>query len=492
MVTFRRRLSGLLVRFQPPHPFFCIVLLFCCCLLSGIANATDSQIVSVDPEYQYQNDVDLFDQTLFALYANGYLVNGENTIFGKRWVYNSTTNQITRVGDLTISQMNTLDDADKLVLSAVAQTLVRAEDTVRSIPSEISSNLDDWTNTFPAYEIQGSTNPLTGLTVPNLLALISLNQQRNLVTNFDNSLEYMNPYGFQKSLYLGDGLALLSQNQVANFNLLKQMGQNTVWDAVQFNSANELGFQNIGKNHSFGDMLAILSTNDVNFFLNLRSILTNGSLNDYHLTPDGTAETTDNYTSIFRLTQEGFLGMANLLAGTSDKKPFKPGISVFWTDRSDPLSVAERPEQYYNLFDFLSAFAERLDDPLTKLQFVLASDDDIQMKQEEKPNEDAVKDNFFGDGDGSVSTSNISDAAGLTSGAKDTFGGAGSAGDVFVVAGNQDTYSFFSEAVANDLDAVSGSAVAIQDDEWLADIPQDENGFYYSEFLSPEEYLKGK
>ena len=131
------------------------------------------------------------------------------------------------------------------------------------------------------------------------------------------------------------------------------------------------------------------------------------------------------------------------------------------------------------MFDILSVMGSALQKPLARLAYVYASEDDIIFKDEEKENEDAVKDNFFGDGSGSVSPGDIGSAAGITSGIKDTFGGAGSSGDIFTVLSDENSWWFFSQEVADALDTTnSPAAAALSDDDPLEGFVAGEDGFY--------------
>lgn len=110
-----------------------------------------------------------------------------------------------------------------------------------------------------------------------------------------------------------------------------------------------------------------------------------------------------------------------------------------------------------------------------------ASDEDIQIRDQEKENTDTAKDEFFGDGQGSVKPSDITEAAGLTSGVKGSFSGAGSPSDVFYTINSSDSYSFFSQEVSDSLDTVGFVSVASaeqEDDSWMDVFSSDEDGYY--------------
>lgn len=177
--------------------------------------------------------------------------------------------------------------------------------------------------------------------------------------------------------------------------------------------------------------------------------------------------------SLADITANGFSGLATLLAGWDEN-----GRKAHFTF-TDPDTLATSTYEAANLFDAVAVMASRLQEPLARLTYMYASQVEIDFKDQEKPNEDAVKDNFFGDGDGSVSPGDIGSAAGITSGIKDTFGGAGSSGDIFTVLSDENSWWFFSQEVADALDTTnSPAAAALSDDDPLEGFVAGEDGFY--------------
>lgn len=487
MLTYRRCLSGLLVRFQPLHPFFFFSVLFCCLLLQLPVFASDQQGAISSSEYSSSSDTSILDLTLPDLFDQGTLsrVNGEYSVFGSRFNVSASTHtasfwQLIDWNGSTVTYRPESEDTKRLVyqISNLAAKINSRIDAVEAQQLSVS-DLNEWTNeTIGAWLLlpQGVTNPLLHRTVPDLLALLSLNQAHQYEQNFNRVYEVMNPYGFlRKDLVAGDILAILSQNQVAQFNLLAQLGKNDAFDLYQLVPSNKLAsFVNMSTGHSFGNMLGMLSQNQIYQFLGMLDHLSGSAYN--YLTPDAMHASSDRL-SITEIMASGFLGLGELIGG-SNSGLTKPGIGVFWTDPNDPLAVAERPETYTNLFDFFAYWAENTDRSLVKLQYVLANDEDIEFEDSEKPNKDEVKDDFFGDGDGAVTPSDIKDASGLTSGVKDTFAGSGSASDAFQVANDSGSYSFFSQEVANDLDQVANpSPASVDDDSWLDQFEVGEDGF---------------
>lgn len=149
----------------------------------------------------------------------------------------------------------------------------------------------------------------------------------------------------------------------------------------------------------------------------------------------------------------------------------------------EKLNKVKSTVSYKDLLHAMVGIGSDLQNPLSQLQAVLAGDDDLELRKNVQDNVGSVTDNFTGDGAGSVSTGDISDAAGLTSGVGDAFGGNQvSTGDVFRVVGDADNYGFFSQATAEALDSVAYPAampLSFDDDSWLDAYSVDEDGFYY-------------
>lgn len=172
----------------------------------------------------------------------------------------------------------------------------------------------------------------------------------------------------------------------------------------------------------------------------------------------------------------GFAGLSTNLAGGDKKSTFVPLIGVEGPLQKQEISVD-------NLLDAITLVGTHLQNPLAKLQYVLADDDDISMKDAVKDNQQAVEDEFTGNGSGSIGRGDITDAAGISGGLRDTYGGAGSVGDAFDVMGASDTWSFFSSDVAAELDASDQAASqALDDEDPFAGFSVGEDGLYH---LSP-------
>lgn len=181
------------------------------------------------------------------------------------------------------------------------------------------------------------------------------------------------------------------------------------------------------------------------------------------------------------LLANGFSGIATLIAGTSENG--RKAV-IEWISPSDGLTTTQY--EFDSLFDILSFGFQSLQNPLAELRYVLADDNDIALKAATEENQQSFTDNFTGNGGGSVGTSDISNAAGVTSSAKDAFASDASPGDSFVAISDSNSYIFFSQPVSDALDTVSDSgdmsAFALDDgeseDDFMNGFVADDDGFY--------------
>lgn len=124
-----------------------------------------------------------------------------------------------------------------------------------------------------------------------------------------------------------------------------------------------------------------------------------------------------------------------------------------------------------NLLDALGLLGTELQNPLAKLQYVWADDDDIAIADANKPVKDEVVKDFVGDGDAAVTVGDISDIAGASSSAQEVFSGAGNISDIFVALTDGDSYAFWTQETADQIDTTSGAA-AVSDEPY--DLASDE------------------
>ena len=199
------------------------------------------------------------------------------------------------------------------------------------------------------------------------------------------------------------------------------------------------------------------------------------------LSASGNVEFPIGFTSLSDISANGFIGlntnMEKVLVGGHDGSAQYSRLTF-----DDKLYKNTDTVNYTDLLHAMVGIGSDIQNPLSQLQAVLAGDSDLELHRNTQENIDSVTDNFTGDGSGSVSSTDISDASGLTAGIGDAFGGNQvSTGDFFSVAGDSANWDFFSEESARSLDAVTYPAAAVldvEDDSWLDDFVADENGFY--------------
>lgn len=183
------------------------------------------------------------------------------------------------------------------------------------------------------------------------------------------------------------------------------------------------------------------------------------------------------------LTADGFVGLAKRLSGDDRATTFS-FLPKDVTQTAVSVSVD-------NLLDAIGIVGTELQNPLQRLAFVFASDQDLSIRDDVSDNVDSTQDNFFKPGSGgSVSSGNISDAAGLSSGFKDSLSSPVSVGDFFTQFNSGSSYSYFSEQSRADLDTVS-SPVAISDIDAFVDdvLALDSDGDGYVSLYNPDSLL---
>lgn len=169
------------------------------------------------------------------------------------------------------------------------------------------------------------------------------------------------------------------------------------------------------------------------------------------------------------LTADGFVGLAKRLSGDDRTTTFS-FLPKDVTQAAVSVSVD-------NLLDAIGLVGTELQNPLQRLAFVFASDQDLSIRDDVSDNVDSAQDNFFKPGSGgSVSPDDIKDAAGFTQGAGGLLDTGASAGDVFAFV-NQN-YDFWSKATADDLDSTGSLELYSDEPPIYESWAMDEDGFY--------------
>lgn len=524
MVTWFRSQEALPVRVRALHPVL-VVLAFILFGLGFTVFASASEWDLPVEEYILIPDSNLYD--LVQPYAS---IPG-NSVFGVFYNESPYGNKISYVTDIPSSQLDQINENDSYLFWYMFKMFNKAETAVNAVDARVDGieqnaltilDLYDWTNadsnvehSLAAAYIQSLDQALLDMSVPDLLALVTQNQY----TSYKGIVSYMvnssTPAYSTSAGNLGTGrsvaglVALLSQNQYNQYLRLNTLLSNGGYNSYRLSTGS------LGTGSSLGNLVALVTANQYDQYLRLNTLLSNtnrpaysvvsGSLGTNLLAGDLLAAITANQANqyarinslftaggefimlasngklgysassntMYTVTRAGFAGLANLLL------PDTEAVSVSLIDPADPLSPL-RTDKYSSLIPLLAFMAQTEQNLLTKLQFVLANDEDIKMKQNEAPNQEAAIDGFFGSGQGAVVPADISDTASIAGSVKSTFAGAGSAGDAFAVLNSGDTYSFFSQAVSDDLNGDPMiSTHDLNDDSWLDGFDVDEDGYLH-------------
>lgn len=489
MVTYRFSRTGLRVRISALHPLLLLVVGF---LLSTSVLAADG--LPSEPGslvYTLQDDTTLYNIDEISPFAVDPIL---GTYFGNMFRGSMYEKLCTRWGNYTPASKDTQALAFQVFDLCIG--IQREIDAVEASVDVIQTAEND---IYAATQISKGVNTIQTNT-PNLLGLVTQNQKSMYDAIFPKLFATGNVMSFWdgnvgnggKGLSVADALSYISHSEASIGKILYDETQSNQIAFRSFDAYNNLGstWDVMGTNLSVSSLLSLITENQLRQDLLSRVIFTSGRGSIPMLFSDGSTIESGTYRTLTSITANGFTGLAQLFAGNSGIRT----IDVTYRDPSNPLSDGVT-YKFPDFFSYLSSYSTEMGTLLAKLQFVLASDQDIEMSQQEQPNKDAVYDEFFGDGQGSVKPSDISGAAGLTSGAKDIFQSAGSADDAFNAATDETNYWFFSQEVANDLDAVGApQAVSDQDDSWLDDYVVGEDGFLSLKDPSPfdvESYLEG-
>lgn len=476
MVTygFRQTVPG--VRFLPPHPVFLFLLLLPLFCVTAFAAEPAEPAADADMVDYYSSwDVPLF-------YALDPPLSGQNwsgTLFGTSWNYNNGL--ITRIGNFKFT--GRADGVQELA-TALFDMAIGVDARIDEIDLANNSTVVDVLNDIKSALVgsgglQYWLSHIYDSVQSNDGKLQNLYQQfEKLFTKMDAQDSYFKTiFASPFTTYWLDFTGTSNTGKTASFS-----SAFSYFSASLSNTFRYPGFHLSGKGlytNGSSSFATLVSTG----FVGLAHLMFGDASHDiYGLSSSGHDKTGKRGEwSLADISANGFSGLATLIAGYDESTGRKALLTL-----TDLDTLAEGTYEASSLFDILSVMGAWIQKPLARLAYVYASEDDIIFKDEEKPNEDAVKDNFFGDGSGSVSPGDIGSAAGITSGIKDTFGGAGSSEDIFTVLSDENSWWFFSQEVANALDTVNApAAAALSDDDPLEGFVADEDGFYSVADTSP-------
>lgn len=205
-------------------------------------------------------------------------------------------------------------------------------------------------------------------------------------------------------------------------------------------------------------------------FLGLRSILRRDT---YYLMENGTVSASQMDRSVAQLLASGQIGLSSNLAG-NDK------VTAFTILSSSDITQNPESVEVTNILDAISQLHNSLQPDLAKLRYVLASDDDIQMREDLEENYDSFKDTFIKPGaPGGASPSDIADMGSVSQNASSLVDTGVSVGQAFGQLNDASIFSFFTQETASDLDPVP-VVISDDDEEWLPNLWEQQQSEFYS------------
>lgn len=210
-------------------------------------------------------------------------------------------------------------------------------------------------------------------------------------------------------------------------------------------------------------------------------------LGDVALDSDGSVVTLGDQMPFPLVVSRAFVGLSRILSDMSQRLHYDlvglgEEAATWIVPGGSDGSLQTHRRVYYSILPLLADMFTYIQQPIAKLQYVWADDDDIRIADKNKPVKDEIENNFVGDGESSIKPSDIGDMADFSSGLKDAFSGSGSLSDVFSLFSDSRSSWFFSEEVARDLDQVnapSGASVSGDLEHYFAGVDVDEDGFVH-------------
>lgn len=515
METYRSSKSALWVRFLAPHV---MIFLAAVCLMAGAASAEEAEPAEVDQVtyYRLASVVDedsgssFFDSraisTIPRLFESGYY---GGTYLYSFWPSGGNSKQGTvKIGGYTftedstslleamravmVTQVNMVDYVDQAIEAAKVDTsaleaLVSTSNTwLKQIEGHTDASTDHLGN---IAKVLGWKNGQTGSIFETLQAISEILGKTtdvpgtSTVMGVLNGLDLMAEVRNNRLTTLNSKIDTLTANMNTGFGdvTTRQDTFSTWWTSSDWMSRSAVGGSTTLKAVTFKNLME-----DVSNAATLSSFL--GAGNGY-LGWQG-KEQTVGASGMWMpgMVSYGLLGLSANLAG-QDKTA---AISLLVPNSEGGLKT--QAVSATNLLDMLGLIGTNLQNPLAKLAYVWADDDDIRIADKNQPVKDEIEEEFVGSGSAAVSVGNIKDVAGLSSGFTEAFSGDGKISDIFVVFADGESFGFFSQEVADALDTTASAAglsddpFDITDEFWV-----DETGIVHPKknLLDVTEYLEG-
>lgn len=133
----------------------------------------------------------------------------------------------------------------------------------------------------------------------------------------------------------------------------------------------------------------------------------------------------------------------------------------------------------YGIISALNLFGSYISNDLAKLRYVLASDDDIEIRKNGQPVKDQITSDFTGDSPAAVKSGDVGDLAGISGDLQGAFNTGANASDAIGYISNGDGWGFFSSAVQDDLNPFISQGI----------MPTADDGEQQTIQINGEEYL---
>ena len=488
MVTYGLRQAKPLVRIQAPHPILFILLALCFCMGSGSA-------LEVGDSAYYSSAPESLSSAVVSTDSLARVVGGD--IFGIYWSSFGGNGQITEIDGVTmkgradgVQELATatyktfqgVETAVSSSSSSVVEQLIAIRNNLYDTKGTVYTRLVELLNEFKTVSYNGASawnyvgGSFNNRNFSDLLAVVTAHLYHS--GTWGNYLD-SNGFGFSGTRV---GWARISGEGFLGLSKLLFGDDSHDIYGLNYNGTDKVGYRG---SWSLADIAA-------NGFQGLATLLAGSGdhrQEGYSWLGQG-GYAANGPTNLMDMVGDGFLGLSSLL---STAELGEARLSWMYVSPDDGISGLQL--KHNTLFSFLGSFASGIQNPIARLAYVLADLEDIEFKKEEKPNMDAVKDHFFGDGEGAVNPDQIKDLAGISSDIKGSFAGAGSAGDAFTAINDSESFWFFSQEVADALDTVNSPAFAsVEEDDFMDQFVQDEDGFYSLVDMSPwdvNSYLGG-
>lgn len=515
MVTYRFCSPGFRVRISAPHIILTIVAALMLVVGVGAAAVEPADVdqvtyYSLASVMEDESGSSFFDSraisTIPRIFDNGYYggtylysfwPSGGNSKQGTVKIGGYTFNEdstslLEAMRAVMVTQVNMVDYVDRAIEAASVDTsaleaLITTSNTwLKQIEGHTDASTDHLGN---ISNVLGWKNGQTGSIFETLQAISEILGKTtdvpgtSTVMGVLNALDLMAEIRNNRLTTLNSKIDTLTANMNTGFGdvTTRQDAFSTWWTSTDWTSRGVSNGLIKWSNKSLKGLLGDIST-----AATYSAFSTKDSLFLRSDGRSGTAGSSGIWLS--DIVRYGFLGLSTNLAGSDQTA----AINLLVPNSEGGLKT--QSVSATNLLDMLGLIGTNLQNPLAKLAYVWADDDDIRIADKNQPVKDEIEEEFVGSGSAAVSVGNIKDVAGLSSGFTEAFSGDGKISDIFVVLSDGESFGFFSQEVADALDTTASAAglsdepFDISDEFWV-----DENGIVHpkKDLLDVSEYLEG-